>query len=153
MAPIGAVRVTGRPGQLRGLCGDFVLVWLSVSSKRSDQSFSPCRRATIALTAALAERCDIHAPIIREKCPPKNDVKPLAIRATRGNSGQILAKFLRDGTVQRVGFQWIADSAPFGTKSLQFSESATCPHRAPGTRDQGRSKRDRGPSTRQKNVV
>ena len=91
-----------------------------------------------------------HASIIREKCPPKNDVKPLAIRATRGNSGQILAKFLRDGTVQRVGFQWIADSAPFGTKSLQFSESATCPHRAPGTRDQGRSKRDRGPSTRQK---
>ena len=59
MAPIGAVRVTGRPGQLRGLCGDFVLVWLSVSSKRSDQSFSPCRRATIALTAALVERCDI----------------------------------------------------------------------------------------------
>ena len=81
------------------------------------------------------------------------DVKPLAIRATRGNSGQISAKFLRDGTVQRVGLQWIADSAPFGTKSLQFSESATCPHRAPGTRDQGRSKRDRGPSTRQKNVI
>ena len=73
--------------------------------------------------------------------------------ATFGFFGQISAKFLRDGTVQRVGLQWIADSAPFGTKSLQFSESATCPHRAPGTRDQGRSKRDRGPSTRQKNVV
>ena len=58
MAPIGAVRLTGRRGRLRGLCGDFVLVWLSVSSKRSGNIFLLCRWATIALTAALAARCD-----------------------------------------------------------------------------------------------
>ena len=31
--------MTGRRGWLRGVCGDFVLVWLSVSSKRSDNIF------------------------------------------------------------------------------------------------------------------
>ena len=44
-------------------------------------------------------------------------------------------------------------AAPFGTKPVQFSESATCPDSDVAALDQGRSKRDLGPSTRRETLV
>ena len=44
-------------------------------------------------------------------------------------------------------------AAPFGTKPVQFSESATCPDSDVAALGQGRSKRDRGPSTRRETLV